>query len=81
MSAANVTLRSSLSNGLTISQMDGNFTSLGNAVNGVADFDGSNYSLLSVNCPTPTTSLQIVNKGYVDNQINKYIGIAAAMGN
>jgi hypothetical protein len=78
--AASVTLRIGNINPLTVAEMDGNFTSLKNAINGVVDLTASTYSLLSVNCPTPTTSLQIANKSYVDNQINRYIGIATALG-
>jgi hypothetical protein len=81
MAAASINRRDQQVLALTISQMDGNFQSLADGINGVADKVDGSYQLLSVNCPTPTTSLQIVNKGYVDNQINKYIGIAAAMGN
>ena len=78
--ASSVTLRFGNISPLTVAQMDGNFTSLNNAINNVIDYTASTYSLLSVNCPTPTTSLQIANKSYVDNQINRYIGIATALG-
>jgi hypothetical protein len=81
MTAVSVKTRKDSVVALTISEVDGNFTGLQNAINGIATFDNTlgQFALLSVTCPDPTTALQIANKEYVDNQINKYIGIAAAL--
>jgi hypothetical protein len=67
---------------LTIAEVDKNFTDIQGAVNGIGGLDDvtGQWTLGgAVNCVTPSTSLQVANKAYVDNQINRYIGIATAL--